>query len=172
MITPESLFAPPKPSTLDQPLDHLMACHRRIEQRLAAMERAAAGFDTRREEAIEAFASAFRFLDSSGVLHTADEEESLFPRLSPLLGPEGQTYLADLERDHATAHALYQQLKAALADANPTRGAVEPLAARLVSLYRRHIASEDDVLQTYAVRHLAPEQLQAIALEMKRRRAG
>ncbi len=174
MIRPQSLFGPQqKPSTLEEPLDHLLACHRRIEERLGVMERAAAHLNGRRDEALEAFQNAFRFMESSGALHTADEEESLFPRLLPLLDDEGRSYLAGLERDHAEADRLYARLRTAVAAAgadSASQPEIERCVARLTRLYRRHIASEDKVLQVYARQHLTPAQLEAIAAEMRKRR--
>jgi len=66
-------------TTLDAPLEHLMACHRRIEERLATLERAGAALESRRDEALGAIRAAFAFMDSNGAIHTRDEEESLFP---------------------------------------------------------------------------------------------
>jgi hemerythrin-like domain-containing protein len=167
MIRVDSLFTPK--NTLDEPLEHLMACHRRIEERLNTLQRAAEHLEDRPEEARAAFESAFHFLDTSGVMHTADEEESLFPRLRPLLEPGERTYLASLEHDHTEAHRLYTELK------QRVRGTADPLLVqgvveRLVALYRSHIASEDDVLQAYALQLLRPAHLTEIAAEMKQRR--
>lgn len=167
MIRVDSLFAPK--NTLDQPLAHLMACHRRIEERLNTLQQAAAHLEDRPEESRVAFENAFHFLDTSGVLHTSDEEESLFPRLRPLLEPGERTYLASLEHDHTEAHRLYTELKQKLragSEATQVRNVVH----RLVELYRAHIASEDEVLQAYALQLLRPAHLAEIAAEMKQRR--
>ena len=151
---------------MDAPLEHLMACHRRIEDRLETLERAAAHLEDRTEEALGAFRSAFAFLDSSGALHTADEEESLFPRLLPALEPGERSYVAGLEHEHTEAHLIYTELKASLERPAQARHLVE----RLCALYRAHIASEDSVLQEYAKVHLTEAQLGEIAREMKDRR--
>ena len=174
MIKPSALFTPASErATLDQPLAHLRACHRRIEDRLTTLERAAAHLQDRRDEALAAFHSAFAFLDTSGALHTADEEESLFPRLYPLLEMGERSYLAGLEHDHTEAHRMYTRLKALIAapDAGDawlaqTRGLVENLTAH----YRRHIASEDESLQAYAAERLGGAALAEIAQEMRARR--
>jgi hemerythrin-like domain-containing protein len=174
MIKPAALFTPaPERATLDRPLEHLLACHRRIEERLDTLERAAAHLHDRRDEALAAFHSAFAFLDTSGALHTADEEESLFPRLYPLLEMGERSYLAGLEHDHTEAHLMYTRLKSLIAapgtgDAwlHQTRGLVENLAAH----YRRHIASEDETLQSYAAERLGAAALAEIAGEMRARR--
>lgn len=71
-------------STPDAPLEHLMACHRRIEERLATFERAGEALVERREEALKAIRSAFAFMESNGAMRTWDEEESVFPRLRGL----------------------------------------------------------------------------------------
>jgi hypothetical protein len=38
VIKAETLFAPGRENTLERPLEHVMACHRRIEERLTAEE--------------------------------------------------------------------------------------------------------------------------------------
>ncbi len=167
MIKPDALFAQAgRRAAMDAPLEHLMACHRRIEERLETLERAAAHLEDRADEALSAFRSAFAFLDTSGALHTADEEESLFPRLLPLLEPGERSYVAGLEHDHTEAHRIYTELKGSLD--RPVRA--RHLVERLCALYRAHIASEDSVLQEYARVHLDAAQLAEIAREMKDRR--
>ncbi len=84
-------------ATLDRPLDHLVACHRRIEERLEILERAAVHLGDRRDEAMETIENCFRFLDSNGMWHTADEEESIFPRLQGRLNQTDAQFLRSLE---------------------------------------------------------------------------
>ncbi|HVP49545.1 MAG TPA: hemerythrin domain-containing protein, partial [Bryobacteraceae bacterium] len=115
MITPDQLLRPVSQetgSTLDRPLEHLTACHRRIEQRLDTLERAAAHLTDKRSEALEAVEACFRFFESSGILHTADEEESVFPRLQPRLNDAEQKFIVQLEDQHREADRLYAELKA------------------------------------------------------------
>lgn len=175
MIPAGQLFAAAAAPSPDNVEDFLKACHRRIEQRLDALERAAAAIDTSREEALAAFESAFRFLDSSGALHTEDEEDSVFPRLRARMEPGERIYLAELEHDHAEAGVIHRRLRELVeraaqgdADVAAIRGAVEGLTA----LYRRHIASEDSALAEYARRLLTPEDRGAIAAEMRARRSA
>jgi len=173
MIPASQLFsgdAVPSPDNVEQ---FLMACHRRIEQRLEALERAAAALEENTAQALAAFDAVFRFLDSSGALHTEDEEDSLFPRLRARMEPGERTYLAGLEHDHAEAGMVSRRLRALIAraaegslDAPAIRGAVEEFTA----LYRRHIASEDSALTTYARSLLTTEDHAAIANEMRARR--
>lgn len=174
MIPAGQLFASAAAPSPDNVEEFLKACHRRIEQRLEAMERAAAAIETSRGEALAAFEAAFRFLDSSGALHTEDEEESVFPRLRARMEPGERVYLAELEHDHAEAGGIHRRLRTLVeaaargdADAPAIRGAVEAFTA----LYRRHISSEDAALTDYARRLLTPEDRGGIAAEMRARRS-
>src|SRR5947208_5826795 len=90
-------------ATLDQPIEHLVACHRRIEQRLATLERAAGELDGRENAARDAIAAAIRFMDTNGAWHTEDEEMSLFPRLRPYLTPDELAFVDSLEAQHREA---------------------------------------------------------------------
>ena len=164
-------------ATLDRPLDHLLACHRRIEERLESLERAAAHLDDRRDEACQAIENSFRFLDSSGVLHTADEEESIFPRFTGALTIEEKAFVEGLELQHQETEKVYGELKRfylAWKDSAPSAPAAKDrfrsLVARLCDLYRSHIAAEDTQLVPIGRRVLDAEQLAAIATEMKARR--
>jgi hemerythrin-like domain-containing protein len=137
------------------------------------MERAAAALDSSRQEALAALEAALEFLDTSGALHTEDEEESVFPRLRARMEAGERTFLAGLEHDHAEAGMIHRRLRELVSKAKDgqenggaVRGAVEELAA----LYRRHIASEDSALAAYARALLTPEERSAIALEMRARR--
>lgn len=170
MITADQLLrgGPSEAATLDRPLDHLVACHRRIEQRLDTLERVGQHYDSRPEQAREALTACFRFFDTNGLFHTQDEEESLFPRLRARLCAEELAYLDRLERDHDEAHKLYSELKAGPADLPRLR----ELIWRLCELYRRHIASEDEVLTELGRRLLTAEELRQISQEMRRRRTS
>ena len=72
-------------TTFDNPLQHLVACHERIEERLQTLERLSQHIrsesEEKRQQAREALDNTLQFLESMGKLHTEDEEASLFPRL-------------------------------------------------------------------------------------------
>ena len=177
MIRPEQLTRPPQgDSTIEHPLEHLVACHDRIEQRLATLERVADYLESKRQEALEALEACLRFLDSSGVLHTLDEEESVFPRLAPSLSPGEQAYVQNLESQHREADQLYAELKNIGAELKGGRSDAEivaryrQVAGSLARLYRSHIASENDVLIALGRRVLGDAELVAISREMKQRR--
>lgn len=164
-------------ATIDTPVEHLIACHRRIEDRLATLERAADHLRGDKPAALEAIRKSILFLDSSGVLHTIDEEESLFPRLRPHLAPEELLYLDGLEEQHRAAESVFTELKdvveeltVAADNSISLESHYRKLAAWLSSLYRPHIQSEDEILTRLARRTLTADQLKAITKEMKGRR--
>lgn len=165
-------------ATLDDPLAHIFACHRRIEDRLGVLERAAAHLEDLRGEAIEAITNSFRFFDSNGVWHTADEEESIFPRIESRLGDADARFLHDLEAEHREAEALYSRLKELAANLTPSDSVssdgvtaeFRQTVERLCAIYRSHIASEDSRFLDIARRVLDEGQLSEIAREMKARR--
>lgn len=163
-------------TTIEYPLEHLVACHRRIEERLDMLARAGAHLADRPADALEAIDAAFRYFDSSGVLHTADEEQSVFPRLRPRLLPEELEMISQLDREHREAEALYAELKAVAARLrkDPRSEALgeeyRKLVKRFTDLYNSHIAFEDRELVRVAKRDLTRQELDAISREMKQRR--
>jgi hemerythrin-like domain-containing protein len=168
--------APHEPATLDQPVEHLNACHRRIEQRLDTLERVIPTLCIRTEESLAAIHSAFHFFDSNGVLHTEDEEQSLFPRLLDRLNPAERAQIDALEEDHDRAHALYQHLKSIVytfgAKPCPDLAAeYQDTVQKLTALYRSHIEREDALFPKLAALYLDDAQLKVIASEMKHRRS-
>jgi hemerythrin-like domain-containing protein len=165
-------------ATLDTPVEHLMACHRRIEQRLDTLAAAAGHLQSERQGALEVIAKSIRFLDSNGALHTEDEEASLFPRLRPRISPEELAYVDSLEQQHGQAEAIYAELKQLVALASAQTPVSMELqeqyrdcAARLRTLYREHIRSEDEILTRMATRSLTAPELAEISSEMRKRRA-
>jgi len=154
-------------STLDHPLEHLVACHARIEERLAILERAGEYLDAKPEEAQQALESVFRYFETSGVMHTADEEESVFPRLAGRLSEEEREYVATLEEQHREAEELYVRLQG-----GPQGDLAEfrEVVTRFCRLYREHIASENERLIGVGKKLLTSAELDSISAEMKRRR--
>jgi hemerythrin-like domain-containing protein len=164
-------------ATLDAPVDHLVACHRRIEQRLDTLAKAADALISERQAALDAIRKSLLFLDSNGAMHTADEEESLFPLLRPKLAAQDLSYLDGLEQQHDEAEAAYADLRRILTrissqpDPGPELVAEYRAAAEhLREIYRAHIASEDEVLTGIARRTLSEADLEQLSDEMRRRR--
>jgi iron-sulfur cluster repair protein YtfE (RIC family) len=163
------------PATIDTPIEHLMACHRRIEQRLDGLFNAAGYLKTDRPAALEAIRNSLRFMDTSGALHTEDEEASLFPRLRPKLSSDEIAFLNSLETQHVEAGAIYSELKRLAQDLASEPGTesvrrYRECAERLRSLYRDHIRAEDEILTAIARRSLDAGEIGAISREMRARR--
>ena len=162
-------------ATIESPLEHLSACHRRIEQRLDTLIRAADHLHSDPSAALAAIANCIAFLDSSGVLHTRDEEESVFPRLRPKLAADRIAYLDSLELDHQAVQAVHSRLKELVGrvegDVSGSQIAeYRACAQELARMYRRQIRSEDDILTAMAQQLLNPEELAEITREMRERR--
>ena len=98
-------------ATIDSPIEHLIACHRRIEQRLDMLISAASHILTNRTAVLDAIGKSLTFPDTSGALHTEDEEASLFPRLRQKLSSAEITFIDSLEAQHVEAGAIYSELK-------------------------------------------------------------
>src|SRR5213595_3170992 len=90
-----------------EPLGLLSDCHRRIEMFIASLSAIAElGGQPLNEEGWRALENALRYFREATPKHTADEEQSLFPRLRALSSPEVQSAfsrLDELEGDHRWA---------------------------------------------------------------------
>src|SRR5881394_3403656 len=139
------------------PTGLLSDCHRRIEMFLASLEAVARVVDRPPDEEIRrALSGALRYFREAAPKHTADEEQSLFPRLRGLSSPEVQSAfsrLDELEGDHRWAEPLHEQVEKlgleyleredlSCAQVERFRKAVADLA----TMYQRHIGIEDGVL--------------------------
>jgi hemerythrin-like domain-containing protein len=163
-------------SGFDDPLGMLKDCHRRIEHFLGILsivaERAQGRSLTEEEtSAVEAALSYFR---SGGQRHTADEEESLFPRL---LSAGGGEDLDRLQHDHAEANELHDEVEGlyrswisagSLGESDGRRllAATRVLAA----IYEAHIQVEDNVVFPRAAQLLGKDAIEAIGQEFRARR--
>jgi hemerythrin-like domain-containing protein len=151
------------------PLEHLKACHRRIEDRLAVLERVADHFSVNPTEALEALDRCFTFFESNGARHTADEEESVFPRILPRLGQTESALVEDLKQQHTAAEALYAELRSIEPVAEAEQ--FSKLVKQFCELYRAHIQAEDTMLIPAAAAVLALRDLSEISSEMRARRS-
>ena len=164
------------------PLGVLSDCHRRVEyflRLLVTVTEHAHGGPLNAEQR-DAFEVALRYFAEAAPKHTADEEESLFPRLRASQHPEAPEAVAiaeSLSRDHDSAaahHAAVDTLgRRWLADGHLAAAPTRELAARLTDLatmYRDHIAVEDSDLFPLARRVLSPAAIAALGSEMAVRR--
>ena len=159
----------------------LSDCHRRIEMFLGALMAVAEVIDRApTEDTTRALESALRYFSQAAPKHTADEEESLFPRLRQIQGAEIQaafSRLEELEKEHLWAAPLHSEVERLGArylstgslssrEVGDFRNAVRDLAA----LYKQHIAVEDELVFPLAARVLSDAEKSAIAEEMAGRR--
>jgi hemerythrin-like domain-containing protein len=167
-------------SGFDDPIGMLKDCHRRIEQFLHILclvaERAAGR--TLTGEEISAIQASLHYFRTGGPRHTADEEQSLFPRLRAESTSDPFSDLARLEDDHHTADALHTQVDrlytAWIADAELTpenQQALLTATRRLAGLYAAHIDVEESIVFPHAARTLSHATLTAIGEEFRSRRS-
>jgi hemerythrin-like domain-containing protein len=163
------------------PTGLLSDCHRRIEMFLGTLERVASVIDRPlTEETRPALESALRYFREAAPKHTADEEESLFPRLRQMHLPEVEgaiERLELLERDHVVAGSLHAEVEELgqlyIATGSLEAAGVEAFQkaiASLVSIYKQHIGIEDNQVFPLAARLLSSTDKVAIANEMAARR--
>ena len=166
----------------DEPLGLLSDCHRRIEHFLDTL---IAVHAKARDEALSAndrsaLEGALQYFRTAAPRHTADEEESLFPRLRASDDPNAARALATiggLEDDHNQANAHHDAVDT-LVQRWLNAGTLAPAESaelgerlsRLRALYQRHIAVEDQELFPAAARALNEDQIGQIGREMAARR--
>lgn len=167
-------------SGFDDPLGMLADCHRRIERFLNVLDLVSqrAKGRTLSEEESSAVRAALDYFRSGGRRHTADEEESLFPRLRGRLSASDFKELDSLEHEHQTADALHAQIDDLYTRWISTDTLNEADTARLASsveelvrIYAGHIRLEEGVVFPRAAQALDPGTVQAIGDEFRRRRA-
>jgi hemerythrin-like domain-containing protein len=169
-------------SDFNDPIGMLGDCHRRMERFLAVIQTLASRHQgaALNEQEQNSLAASLRYFREAAPKHTADEEESLFPRMRAA-GPAAVRALFDridaLETDHRTAVKLHAEVDT-LGQSWLNRGQLSPreasqleaLAGRLAILYQRHIALEDTEVFPTAAEILSPSDRQAIGSEMAARR--
>ena len=169
-------------SSFTDPIGLLGDCHRRVERFLAVLVHVAtqAHGEPFSGEQRTAWDTALRYFREAAPKHTADEEESLFPRLRAMDRSDVKALLArvdGLEQDHvraAQAHAEIDRVglawlaKGRLSPEEASRLAA--LLAQLADLYRAHIAIEDTEVFPLAAEVLSVLDRQEIGGEMAVRR--
>jgi hemerythrin-like domain-containing protein len=164
----------------DEPLEMLYACHGRIQDQIATLEKlvphlARTGCD---DAAREAARAVMCYFDSAGAHHHQDEEEDLFPLLRRYAGERGRgdvlAALEDLAREHRAMDGVYAIIRARLAEVAEARSPrldIEQVA-HFAWLYRRHIMREEALAFGFAAEALTGEERAALGARMARRRGG
>jgi hemerythrin-like domain-containing protein len=169
-----------KAHSFSDPTGLLSDCHRRIEMFFGSLETVATVIDRPLRDTRAALESALRYFRESAPKHTADEEESLFPRLRQMLHPDvgsALTRLELLEEEHRQADPLHAEVDE-LGRQYLANGTLRPTEAErfrkavacLASIYKQHIKIEDEVIFPVAARLLSAAEKMAIADEMATRR--
>jgi hemerythrin-like domain-containing protein len=164
-------------SNFSDPIGLLTDCHRRIERFLGVLVRV---ISDRRGGALSdeqriALDTALTYFREAAPKHTADEEETLFPRLRA--AGHALTDLDSLHEDHGRAdraHAQVDRLGREWID----RGTLTPkesskfatLLTELSALYRAHIDVEEKAIFPLAEQVLPADERAAMGKEMAGRR--
>lgn len=168
----------------DQPLGLLSDCHRRIEHFLGVLRRVLKlnpGHELT-EEHRRAIQTCLHYFNHAAPKHTADEEESLFPRLRELAESnprvcEVMARIDALEADHHAADDALAEIRewferwmdvGTLAPVQVRR--LDNLLQMLEALYARHIDVEDNQVFRLAGEVLGEAELEKIGREMALRR--
>ena len=170
-------------SDFTDPVGMLGDCHRRIEMFLNVLVRVAeqAQGEALSEEQRGALETALRYFREAAPKHTADEEESLFPRLRRIESVEVRALMSriePLEEEHVCADRSHTEVdslgKLWLRDGRLPREQASRLLTLLVELrdlYRHHISTEDNEVFPTAAAALSAADCEAIGGEMAFRRA-
>lgn len=170
-----------KTHNFTDPTGLLSDCHRRVEMFLGVLDSVAQVIDRpATNETRRALESALRYFAEAAPKHTADEEESLFPRLRRMQDPEIEaafSKLEQLEEEHrwaAPLHAEVDHLGAQYLSTGslsyPEVDSFRKAVASLASMYKQHISVEDSLVFPLAARVLSDAEKLAIAEEMAGRR--
>jgi len=163
----------------DDPLEMLLACHRRIEKQLDTLKRLRAhvaenGVDA---EASAAAQAVLRYFERAATNHNEDEERDLFPLLEARITDSGEmarfkAFRAEIERDHREIESMWTKLR------RPLEGIAEGLTRTLlpadvqafVGAYARHILAEESALTEFFNRWLDDGDRRALGRSMSARR--
>lgn len=166
------------PTGLDDPMDGLLAFHRRLERDLAALGRLPVHLECNGVDPA-ASASAAHLLQGLGAdaaLHHAHEEHELMPLLQRRIVASAQreeldALRQDLERDHREIELLWRSLR------RPLEAIAEGLWRRLPTedirylraVWTTHVSAEEASLHMLALRHLPPPDRVTLARRIRAR---
>jgi hemerythrin-like domain-containing protein len=165
-------------SGFDDPIGMLKVCHRRIESVLGILcivvDRAQGRSLT--DEERDAVNAALQYFRTGGQRHTADEEESLFPRLRKSDAKSFEE-IDRLEDDHHDANELHGSIERLYSTWIESGGLgmeetqlLLSQTARLKQLYSDHIQIEEAIVFVRASQVLDSQAIEAIGTEFRFRR--
>ena len=163
----------------DDPLEMLLACHRRIERQLETLRKLQAHVEKNGVDADASIAAqaVLRYFAKAANDHTADEEKDVFPLLEERIpsGSEKARFHALRERlqsDHREAEAQWTRLRKtleAIADGLP-RSLTAAEVESFVAAYTAHIATEETALNELFSRWIDERDRATLGRRMKDRR--
>ncbi len=166
-------------SGFDDPIGMLTDCHRRIESFLSVLCMVADRARGRglSEEESAAVNAALSYFKSGGQRHTADEEESLFPRLREQQVSSALVKLEQLEGEHKRAAELHELVENFYINwieagrlGNKDEQALFESTAELDRIYQAHIKIEEEQVFPEAARTLDRESVEEMGQEFRARR--
>ena len=165
-------------SGFDDPIGMLKDCHRRIESFLGILG-VVVGRAQGRSLTVEersAVQAALQYFRTGGQRHTADEEQSLFPRLRESAAESFQE-IDRLEDDHHEANDLHGSVERLYSNWIETGGLgseetqqLLSQTARIKQLYSDHILVEETIVFARAIEVLDSQTIAAIGTEFRFRR--
>lgn len=165
-------------SGFDDPIGMLKDCHRRIESFLGILCVVVGRAQDRKltEEEHTAVQAALKYFRTGGQRHTADEEESLFPRLRKSAADSFEE-IDRLEGDHHEANGLHGSVERLysnwIGSGELGSGEIQQLlsqTARLKQLYSDHIQVEETIVFARAIEVLDSRTVATIGTEFRFRR--
>ena len=170
-----------KAHNFTDPTGLLADCHRRVEMFLGMLKAVGEVIDQpATAETNRALDAALRYFGEAAPKHTADEEDSLFPRLRQLDHPEihsAFSALDKLECDHRWAMSLHDKVERLGAQylsigklSDDEIAEFRSSVASLAAMYKEHIRVEEELIFPLAARVLSDTEKTAIGIEMAGRR--
>jgi hemerythrin-like domain-containing protein len=158
----------------DNPLDLLHACHDRIMDQCATLQKMLQhlpvhGSDGQAQQAAQA---VMRYFDTAGQFHHQDEEVDLFPLLLASANSDAESLIKRLLDEHQVMDAQWSALRNQLQSIAEGASAVleKKLVADFSLAYGRHVMLENTQLLPLAAQLLNPQQLDGIGKKMAERR--
>lgn len=164
----------------EAPFEMLTACHERVERMLDLLSRLQVhlteqGCD---EQARSAAVDVLRYFDLAAPQHHLDEELHVFPAVLALQAQPLRQLVERLQREHLEMERLWALVRQTLervthADAQSwisLNDADKAAMAAFAAIYQDHIRDEESLVYPAAQQALVKDQLQAMSLDMVRRR--
>ncbi len=169
----DSINKKPAPG-FDSPLDMLHACHDRIMDQCATLQKLMQhlpmhGCDTQAQQAAQAI---LRYFDTAGQFHHQDEEMDLFPLLRACSNPDADKLMEQLLAEHQSMDSMWGVLRSqlqAISDGK-TADLDRKIVADFSLAYGRHVMLENMKLLPLAAKLLDDKKLLDMGKNMAKRR--